>query len=74
MGGGLALKTAAADPRIGAVIAVCPMTDGLGIKKTEVIMKLHPSIAFIASTGFIGTAAALATTGAFLLPAAASAL
>ena len=29
MGGGMALKTAAADPRIAAVIAVCPMTDGL---------------------------------------------
>jgi len=26
---GMALKTAAADPRIAAVIAVCPMTDGL---------------------------------------------
>lgn len=29
MGGGMALKTAAADPRIAAVIAVCPITDGL---------------------------------------------
>jgi quorum-quenching protein AidA len=29
IGGGMALKTAAADPRIAAVIAVCPMTDGL---------------------------------------------
>ena len=29
MGGGLALTTAAADPRIAAVIAVCPLTDGL---------------------------------------------
>lgn len=27
--GGMALKTAAADPRIAAVIAVCPATDGL---------------------------------------------
>jgi dipeptidyl aminopeptidase/acylaminoacyl peptidase len=26
---GMTLKTAAADPRIAAVIAVCPMTDGL---------------------------------------------
>jgi pimeloyl-ACP methyl ester carboxylesterase len=30
MGGRLALATAAADPRVAAVIAVCPMTDGLG--------------------------------------------
>jgi pimeloyl-ACP methyl ester carboxylesterase len=29
MAGGMALKTAAADPRIAAVIAVCPVTDGL---------------------------------------------
>jgi uncharacterized protein len=29
MGGGMALKTAAADPRIAAVIAVCPGIDGL---------------------------------------------
>ena len=29
MGGGMALKTAATDPRIVAVIAVCPVTDGL---------------------------------------------
>ena len=29
MGGGMALATAAADPQIAAVIAVCPMTDGL---------------------------------------------
>jgi dienelactone hydrolase len=29
MGGGMALTIAAADPRIAAVIAVCPMTDGL---------------------------------------------
>ncbi len=29
MDGGMALTTAAADPRIAAVIAVCPLTDGL---------------------------------------------
>ena len=29
MSAGMALKTAAADPRIAAVIAVCPITDGL---------------------------------------------
>jgi pimeloyl-ACP methyl ester carboxylesterase len=29
LGGGMALKTAAADPRVAAVIAVCPATDGL---------------------------------------------
>jgi pimeloyl-ACP methyl ester carboxylesterase len=29
MGGGMALKTSAGDPRVAAVIAVCPATDGL---------------------------------------------
>lgn len=31
MGGGMAQTTAAADPRITAVIAVCPLTDGLAM-------------------------------------------
>jgi uncharacterized protein len=31
MGGAMALTTAAADPRITAVIAVCPLTDGLAM-------------------------------------------
>jgi len=31
MGGAMALMTAAADPRITAVIAVCPLTDGLAM-------------------------------------------